>query len=209
MCIEPVVAGTQSCQNHLAGPVKKLVCILLLSGFQRCFDDGGLFLVMDAGCSSCTLHLDSRSACYLINPALYVINPVSLIEHWWFNKRLLRALWEDRLNCQISPFVKYRPNQRYSKIFNRTVAWSRHLQTGSDIQGRTSPPSLISTPDSTRMWYTGQYNRWISWYSNPYCMLLQMPWYLHFPIPCYYQHYFVCYVLLHNSLLCYGLHVNH
>ena len=49
MCVEPVVAGTQSCQNHLAGPVKKVVCILLLSGFQRCFDDGGLFLVMDAG----------------------------------------------------------------------------------------------------------------------------------------------------------------
>ena len=36
-------------KNHLAGPVKKVVCILLLSGFQRCFDDGGLFLVMDAG----------------------------------------------------------------------------------------------------------------------------------------------------------------
>ena len=49
MCIEPVVAGTQSCQNLLAGPVKKVICILLLSGFQRCFDDGGLFLVMDAG----------------------------------------------------------------------------------------------------------------------------------------------------------------
>ena len=28
---------------------KKVVCILLLSGFQRCFDDGGLFLVMDSG----------------------------------------------------------------------------------------------------------------------------------------------------------------
>ena len=39
----------QSCQNHLAGPVKKVACILLVSGFQRCFDDGGLFLVMDAG----------------------------------------------------------------------------------------------------------------------------------------------------------------
>ena len=49
MCVEPVVAGTQSCQNHLAWPVKKMVCILLLSRFQRCFDDGGLFLVMDAG----------------------------------------------------------------------------------------------------------------------------------------------------------------
>jgi len=49
VCVEPVVAGTQSCQNHMAGPVKKVVCILLLSGFQRCFDDGGLFLVMDAG----------------------------------------------------------------------------------------------------------------------------------------------------------------
>ena len=48
MCVEPVVAGTQSCQNHMAGPVMKVVCILLLSGFQRCFDDGGLFLVMDA-----------------------------------------------------------------------------------------------------------------------------------------------------------------
>ena len=35
VCVEPVVAGTQSCQNHLAGPVKKVVCILLLSGFQR------------------------------------------------------------------------------------------------------------------------------------------------------------------------------
>ena len=40
-------------QNHLAEPVKKVVCILLLSGLQRCFDDGGLFLVMDDGCSSC------------------------------------------------------------------------------------------------------------------------------------------------------------
>ena len=49
VCVEPVVAGAQSCQNHMAGPVKKVVCILLLSGFQRCFDDGGLFLVMDAG----------------------------------------------------------------------------------------------------------------------------------------------------------------
>ena len=49
VCVEPVVAGTQSCQNHLAWPVKKMVCILLLSRFQRCFDDGGLFLVMDAG----------------------------------------------------------------------------------------------------------------------------------------------------------------
>ena len=49
VCVEPVVAGTQSCQNHMAGPVKKVVCILLLSGFQRCFDGGGLFLVMDAG----------------------------------------------------------------------------------------------------------------------------------------------------------------
>ena len=47
--VEPVVVGTQSCQNPLAGPVKKVVCILLLSGFQHCFDDGGLFLVMDAG----------------------------------------------------------------------------------------------------------------------------------------------------------------
>ena len=37
------------CQNHLAGPVKKVVCILLLSGFQCWCDDGGLFLVMDAG----------------------------------------------------------------------------------------------------------------------------------------------------------------
>ena len=53
VCVEPVVAGTQSCQNHLAEPVKKVVCILLLSGLQRCFDDGGLFLVMDDGCSSC------------------------------------------------------------------------------------------------------------------------------------------------------------
>ena len=44
--LEPVVAGTQSC---LAWPVKKVVCILFLSGFQCCFDDGGLFLVMDAG----------------------------------------------------------------------------------------------------------------------------------------------------------------
>ena len=43
------MAGAQSCQNHLAGPVKKVICIFLLSGFQRCFDDGGLFLVMDAG----------------------------------------------------------------------------------------------------------------------------------------------------------------
>ena len=49
MCVEPVVAGRQSCQNHLAGPVKKVVCILVLFGFQRCFDDGGLFVVMDAG----------------------------------------------------------------------------------------------------------------------------------------------------------------
>ena len=49
VCIEPVVAGTQSCQNHLTGPVKKVVCILFLSVFQRCFDDGGLFLVIDAG----------------------------------------------------------------------------------------------------------------------------------------------------------------
>ena len=49
VCVEPVVAGTQSCQNHLTGPVKKVVCILLMSGFQRCFDDGGLFLIMDAG----------------------------------------------------------------------------------------------------------------------------------------------------------------
>ena len=49
VCVEPVVAGTQSCQNHLAGPVKKMVCIFLLSWFQRCFHDGGLFLVMDAG----------------------------------------------------------------------------------------------------------------------------------------------------------------
>ena len=49
VCVEPVVAGTQSYQNHLAGPVKKVVCILLLSGFQRCFDDGGLFILMDAG----------------------------------------------------------------------------------------------------------------------------------------------------------------
>ena len=40
-----------SCQNHLAWPVKKVVCILLLSGFQRCFDDGGLFLV----CPVCQL----------------------------------------------------------------------------------------------------------------------------------------------------------
>ena len=47
VCVEPVVAGTQSCQNHLAGPVKKMVCILLLSGFQRCVDDGGLFLLRD------------------------------------------------------------------------------------------------------------------------------------------------------------------
>jgi len=39
---------TQSCQNHLAGPVKIVVCILLLSRFQRCFGDGGLFLVMYA-----------------------------------------------------------------------------------------------------------------------------------------------------------------
>ena len=49
VCVEPVVAGMQSCQNQLAGPVKKVVGILLLSVFQRCFDDGGLFLVMDAG----------------------------------------------------------------------------------------------------------------------------------------------------------------
>ena len=49
VCVESVVTGTQSCQNHLAGPGKKVVCILLLSVFQRCFDDGGLFLVMDAG----------------------------------------------------------------------------------------------------------------------------------------------------------------
>ena len=49
VCVEPVVAGTQSCQKTLAGHVKKLVCILLLSGVQRCFDDGGLFLVIDAG----------------------------------------------------------------------------------------------------------------------------------------------------------------
>ena len=49
VCVEPVVAGVQSRQNHLAGPVKKVVCILLLSGFQRSFDDGGLFLVMDVG----------------------------------------------------------------------------------------------------------------------------------------------------------------
>ena len=49
MCVEPVVVRTQSCQNHLAGHVKKVVCILLLSGFQCCFDDGGLVLVMDAG----------------------------------------------------------------------------------------------------------------------------------------------------------------
>jgi len=35
------VAEMQSCQNHLAVPVKKVVCILLLSGFKRCFDDGG------------------------------------------------------------------------------------------------------------------------------------------------------------------------
>ena len=49
VCVEPVVTGTQSCQNHLAWPVKKVVCILLQSGFQRCFGDGGLFLVMDAG----------------------------------------------------------------------------------------------------------------------------------------------------------------
>ena len=48
-CVEPVVAGAQSCQNPLTGPVKKVVCILVKSGFQRCFDDGGLFLVMDAG----------------------------------------------------------------------------------------------------------------------------------------------------------------
>ena len=47
--VELVVAGTRSCQNHLAGPVNKVVCILLLSRFQRCVDDGGLFLVMDAG----------------------------------------------------------------------------------------------------------------------------------------------------------------
>ena len=49
VCVEPVVAGTQSCKNHMAGPVEKVVCIRLLSGFQRCFNDGGLFLVMDAG----------------------------------------------------------------------------------------------------------------------------------------------------------------
>ena len=49
VCVEPVVAGTQSCQNHLTGPVKNVVCILLLFRFQHCFDDGGLFLVMDAG----------------------------------------------------------------------------------------------------------------------------------------------------------------
>ena len=55
MCVEPVVAGAQSCQNHLTGPVKKVVCILLLSGFQRCFDDGGLFLVMDAGFETCII----------------------------------------------------------------------------------------------------------------------------------------------------------
>ena len=47
--------------NHLTGPVKKVVGILLLSGFQRCFDDGGLFLVMDAGCSS--LH-DRTYVCF-------------------------------------------------------------------------------------------------------------------------------------------------
>ena len=47
VCVEPVVAGTQTCQSHLAGPVKKVVCILLMSAFQRCFDDSGLFLVMD------------------------------------------------------------------------------------------------------------------------------------------------------------------
>jgi len=50
VCVEPVVAGKQSCQNHLTGHVKKAVYILLLSGFQRrCFDDGGLFLVIHAG----------------------------------------------------------------------------------------------------------------------------------------------------------------
>ena len=46
---------SQSCQNHLAGPVRKVVCILLLSVFQRCFDDGGLFLVTDASWSACSL----------------------------------------------------------------------------------------------------------------------------------------------------------
>ena len=28
VCVEPVVAGTQSCQNHLAGPVNKK-CVML------------------------------------------------------------------------------------------------------------------------------------------------------------------------------------
>ena len=47
VCVGPVVTGTQS--RQLAGPVKKVVCIILLSGFQRWFHDGGLSLVMDAG----------------------------------------------------------------------------------------------------------------------------------------------------------------
>ena len=38
-----------SSSSSSRSPVKKVLCIILLSVFQRCFDDGGLFLVMDAG----------------------------------------------------------------------------------------------------------------------------------------------------------------
>ena len=45
----------ERCRAKISWHVK-VVCILLLSGFQRCFDDGGLFLVMDAGWWLQSLH---------------------------------------------------------------------------------------------------------------------------------------------------------
>ena len=61
-CVEPVVAGTQSSQNHLAGPVKKVVCTLLLSWFLMMVVFSWYWMLVD-GCSSSAPHLVSWSAC--------------------------------------------------------------------------------------------------------------------------------------------------
>ena len=49
VCVEHVVAGTPVVPKPPGRACQEVACILLLSGFQCCFDDGGLFLVMDAG----------------------------------------------------------------------------------------------------------------------------------------------------------------
>ena len=88
MCVEPVVAGAQSCQNHLAWLVKKVVCILLLSGFQHCFGDGGLFLVIDAYQSLAKFLVVDDVLCW----GLFVVFSISVCNCCFYFKTVIKTL---------------------------------------------------------------------------------------------------------------------